>query len=70
MEAATNGHPDCVTLLLEKEKNMVDKDGHNARWHAAGECCSILANAELCACKDLFDAAHYGCEEHCREYLD
>ena len=70
MYAAENGHLECVKILLDKEKNMLDKDDHNARWHAVGECCSILAKAEPCACKDLFDAAHYGCEEHCGEYLD
>ena len=25
---------------------------------------------EPCTCRDLFDAAEKGCEEHCREYLD
>ena len=69
MLAAKNNKKDCVTLLLEKEKNMLDSDGHNARWHAAGECCEMLAKVESCACKDLLDAVHYGCEEHCRKYI-
>ena len=69
MEAATNGHSDCVIFLIEKEKNMLDKDGRNARWHAAGECCEMLAKVEPCACKDLLDAVHYGCDEHCMKFV-
>ena len=65
MYAAGRGHADIVAILLEREKGILDNEGHNARWHAVGECCDILSKVEPCACKDLFDAAHYGCEEHC-----
>jgi len=55
-----------MNLLLEKEKNIKDKNGHDARWYATGECREILAKVEECVeCKDLFDAAKNGCEEHC-----
>ena len=66
MYAAEEGKKECVNALLDKEKDMTNKDGHNARWYATGECKEILAKIESCACKDLFDAAHYGCEEHCK----
>ena len=66
MYAAKYDKKECTNLLLDKEKDMKDKDGHNARWHAIGECKEILVKIEPCVCKDLFDAAHYGCEEHCK----
>ena len=70
MKAAQLGHVDIVKLLIEKEKNMLDKDGRNARWHAIGKCGEILAKTERCACKDLFDAVRYGCVEHCTIYIN
>ena len=66
MYAAEKNKKECVNALLDKEKDMTDKNGHNARWHAIGECKEILVKIEPCVCKDLFDAAHYGCEEHCK----
>ena len=69
MYVAEMDNKEYIAFLLEREKNMKDNDGHNARWHATGECKEILAAVEDCQCKDLFDAAHYGCEKHCREYI-
>ena len=58
MHAAQQGHADIVKLLLEKEQDMLDKDGHNARWHAIGGCKEMLAKVEECTCcRDLFEAA-------------
>ena len=49
---------------------MKDNEGHNARWHATGECKEILANVEECtACKDLFEAAEKGCEDCCKRLI-
>jgi len=71
MHAAQQGHADIVKLLLEKEQNMLDKDGHNARWHATGECKELLAVEDECACaKDLFESAEKGCEEHCMKFIN
>ena len=68
MYVAKWGCADLVKVLLEKEKGLRDANGHNARWHAAAECKGILAKAEECSCKDLFEAAESGCEEGCRKF--
>ena len=59
-----------MEALLDKEKDILDNEGRNVRWHAADECCQLLARAVPCACKDLFDAARYGCEECCLKFID
>ena len=70
MHAAQQGHADIVKLLLEKEQNMLDKDGHNARWHAIGGCKEILAKVEECTdCTSLLEAAEKGCESCCRRLV-
>ena len=69
--AAKNNEKDCVTLLLDHEKNMKDNNGHNARWHATDECKELLAKEEECTCsKDLFEAAENGCDKCCRKYIN
>jgi len=70
MHAAQHGHADIVKLLLEKEQNMLDKDGHNARWHAIGWCKEMLAKVEECMdCTSLLEAAEKGCESCCRRLV-
>ena len=69
MLAAKNNKKDCVTLLLEKEKNVLDNNGHNAWWHAADECKEVLAVEDECACKNLFEAAEKGCDKCCKKYI-
>ena len=58
-----------MNLLLEKEKNMKDKNGHDAWWHATGKCKEILIQDKCTCSKDLFDAAEKGCEDCCRKYI-